>query len=126
MKKASRKNPPQMKNKLLYSGFFGIFRFFIYQGRCIVTGGESQDKYYRKIVSKISAKQGNKSDCNLDKGMDPAGNCGKRNSDQRLLCRISKAESFLFSDHVQVVPGVFPAHAPHLMLIRVIREQYLS
>ena len=28
------------------------------------------------------------------KGMDPAGGCGKRNPDQCLLCRVSKAEGF--------------------------------
>lgn len=52
------------------------------------------------------------------KGMDAASGCRKRDPDQCLLCRISKAEGFLFSDHVQIVPGVLPAHAPHLMFIQ--------
>ena len=52
------------------------------------------------------------------KGMDPAGGGGKRDPDQRLLCRISKSEGFLFSDHVQVVPCILPAHALHFMLIQ--------
>ena len=52
------------------------------------------------------------------KGMDPAGGGGKRDPDQRLLCRISKSEGFLFSDHVQVVPGVLPAYAPHFVFIQ--------
>ena len=55
-------------------------------------------------------------DCS--ESMDAASGGGKRDSDQRLLCRISKTEGFLPGDHVQVVSGIFPAHAPHLMLIQ--------
>ena len=42
----------------------------------------------------------------------------ERDPDQRLLCRISEAERFLFCDHIQVVSGIFPAHAPHFMFIQ--------
>ena len=52
------------------------------------------------------------------KGMDAAGGGGKHDPDQCLLCQISKAEGFLFSDHVQVVPGILPANAPHLVFIQ--------
>ena len=37
------------------------------------------------------------------KGMDAASGGRKRDPNQCLLCRISKAEGFLFSDHVQVI-----------------------
>lgn len=50
--------------------------------------------------------------------MDAASGGGKRDPDQRLLCRISKTEGFLPGDYVQVVSGIFPAHVPHLMLIQ--------
>lgn len=55
---------------------------------------------------------------NGSESMDSAGVFRERDPDQRLLCRISEAERFLFCDHIQVVSGIFPAHAPHFMFIQ--------
>ena len=47
------------------------------------------------------------------KGMDAVSVGGKRDSDQCLLYRIRKAESLLFSDHVQDIFDAYPASHAH-------------
>ena len=50
--------------------------------------------------------------------MNASGGGAEGNPNQRLLCRVGEPEMFPFSHHAQIVPGIFPSHPPHFMLIQ--------
>lgn len=51
-------------------------------------------------------------------GVNASGGGAEGNPNQRLLCRVGELEMFPFSHHAQIVPGIFPPHPPHFMLIQ--------
>ncbi len=51
-------------------------------------------------------------------GVNAAGGRAERDPNESLLCRICESEILFFSHHAQIVSGIFPAHTPHLMLVK--------